>query len=198
MHAGRLGTGYGRRTQTYDRQRSRGGTQEHTSKRAKNTMEMTTEELGQASRALAELMKESRPFRLGTRVAAGGAADRARRAGRGGAGARHRGAPRPPRRAGRARAGRDAAGEVQPRARWSSPTRRPAHAELDTLRRTRVKVQVEPLTPGGLPRSRGRTWRPGCCWPGRADRRRPRGAVVSAPHHRGPVAADHTPRWRMR
>ena len=30
-----------------------------------NPMEMTTEELGQASRALAELMKENRPFRLG-------------------------------------------------------------------------------------------------------------------------------------
>ena len=110
------------------------------------TIEVTNVELSQGSRALAELMKESRPFRLGLALrrvarqiepAVQDAAELER-----GIVERHarrdeRGEPVP---------GRNAAGEVQPgTVEIADP---PAcHAELDTLRRTRVKVQVEPLTP---------------------------------------------------
>jgi len=110
------------------------------------TMEMTTEELSQASRGLAELMKESRPFRLGLALrrvarqiepAVQDAAELER-----GIVERHarrdeRGEPVP---------GRDAAGEVQPgTVEIADPAA--CHAELEALRRTRIKVQVEPLTP---------------------------------------------------
>jgi hypothetical protein len=110
------------------------------------TVEMTTVELSSASKALGELMKESRPFRLGLALrrvarqiepAVQDAAELER-----GIVERHarrdeRGEPVP---------GRDAAGEVQPgTVEITDP--QACHAELDTLRRTRVKVQVEPLTP---------------------------------------------------
>jgi hypothetical protein len=109
------------------------------------TIEMTTEELGSASRALAELMKESRPFRLGlalrrvarqTEPAAQDAAELER-----GVIERHarrdeHGDPVP---------ARDPQGQVQPgTVEIADP---PAcHAELQALRGTRVKVHVEPLT----------------------------------------------------
>ena len=110
------------------------------------TIEITNLELSQVSRALAELMKESRPFRLGLALrrvarqiepAVQDAAELER-----GIVERHarrdeRGEPVP---------GRNAAGEVDPGT--VEITDPPAcHAELDALRRTRVKVQVEPLTP---------------------------------------------------
>jgi hypothetical protein len=110
-----------------------------------NTMEMTTEELGQASRALAELMKENRPFRLGLALrrvarqiepAVQDAAELER-----GIVERHarrdeQGEPVP---------GRDAAGEVQPgTVEIADPAA--CRTELEALRRTRIKVQVEPLT----------------------------------------------------
>jgi hypothetical protein len=110
------------------------------------TIEITNLELSQLSRALAELMKESRPFRLGLALrrvarqiepAVQDAAELER-----GIVERHArrdegGEPVP---------GRNAAGEVQPgTVEITDPAA--CHAELDTLRRTRVKVQVEPLTP---------------------------------------------------
>jgi hypothetical protein len=109
------------------------------------TLEMTTDELTHASRALAELMKESRPFRLGLALrrlarqvepAVNDAAELER-------GIVERHARRDER--GELVPGRDAAGEVQP---GTVEIVDPAacHAELDALRRTRVKVQVEPLT----------------------------------------------------
>ena len=108
-------------------------------------LELTAAELSNASNALGELMKESRPFRLGLALrrvarqiepAVQDAAELER-----GIVERHarrdeRGEPVP---------GRNAAGEVQPgTVEITDPTA--CHAELDTLRRTRVKVQVEPLT----------------------------------------------------
>ena len=109
------------------------------------TLEMYTEELSQASHALAELMKESRPFRLGLALrrvarqiepAVQDAAELER-----GVVERHarrdeQGEPVP---------GRNAEGEVQP---GTVEIVDPAacHAELDALRRTRIRVQVEPLT----------------------------------------------------
>ncbi|HEX8672886.1 MAG TPA: hypothetical protein VF710_13405 [Longimicrobium sp.] len=109
-------------------------------------MEMTTEELGQASRALAELMKENRPFRLGLALrrvarqiepAVQDAAELER-------GIVERHARRDEQ--GEPVSGRDAAGEVQ---QGTVEITDPAafHAELETLRRTRIKVQVDPLTP---------------------------------------------------
>lgn len=110
------------------------------------TIEMTTDELAQASRALGELMKETRPFRLGLalrRVA------RQIEAAVQDAGELERGVvERHARRdeQGELVPGRDAEGQVQPgTVEIADP--RACHAELDALRRTRVKVQVEPLTP---------------------------------------------------
>jgi hypothetical protein len=109
------------------------------------TIQMTTGELAHASQALAELMKESRPFRLGLalrRVARQvepavndaaelerGVVERHARRGEGG----------------ELVPGRDAAGEARPgTVEIADP--RACQAELDALRQTRVKVQVEPLT----------------------------------------------------
>lgn len=110
------------------------------------TLELTNLELSQGSHALAELMKESRPFRLGLALrrvarqiepAVQDAAELER-------GIVERHARRDER--GELVPGRDAAGEVQPGTVEIADA--PAcHAELDALRRTRVKVQVEPLTP---------------------------------------------------
>jgi len=109
------------------------------------TIELTNDELARASHALSELMKETRPFRLGLALrrvarqiepAVQDAAELER-----GIVERHarrddQGEPVP---------GRDAAGEVQ---QGTVELADPAacHAELDALRLTRIKVQVEPLT----------------------------------------------------
>ncbi len=109
------------------------------------TLEMSTEQLAHASRALAELMKENRPFRLGLALrrvarqvepAANDAAELER-------GIVERHARRDDR--GELVPGRDAAGEVQP-GTVEIVDPRACQAELDQLRLTRVKVQVEPLT----------------------------------------------------
>lgn len=110
------------------------------------TIELTTAELNQASYALGEMMKESRPFRLGLALrrlarqiepAVQDAAEMERSV-----------VERHARRdeAGEPVAGRDADGQVQPgTVEIADP--QACHAELDALRRTRIKVQVEPLTP---------------------------------------------------
>ena len=109
------------------------------------TIELTTEALVQARQAVGELMKEGRPFRIGLalrRVARqiepavqdAGEMERAiveRHARRDDGGL-----PVP---------GRDAEGQPQPgTVELADP--QACHAELDALRRTRVRVQVEPLT----------------------------------------------------
>lgn len=109
------------------------------------TLELSTQELNQAARALAELMKESRPFRVGLALrrlarqiepAVHDAAELER-------GVIERHARRDE--AGEPVPGRDSEGQVQPgTVEIADP--RACHAELDTLRQTRVKVQVEPLT----------------------------------------------------
>lgn len=108
-------------------------------------IELTTEELSRASRALAELMKENRPFRLGLALrrvarqiepAVQDAAELER-------GVVERHARRDER--GELVPGRNAEGEVQPdTVEIVDPAA--CQAELDTLRRTRIRVQVEPLT----------------------------------------------------
>ncbi|HEY0037582.1 MAG TPA: hypothetical protein VGB66_12885, partial [Longimicrobium sp.] len=109
------------------------------------TLELNTEELSRASNALAELMKESRPFRLGLALrrvarqlepAVQDAAEMERAVVERHARRDERGGVVP---------GRDAEGRVQPgTVELADP--RACHAELDALRGTRVKVQVEPLT----------------------------------------------------
>jgi hypothetical protein len=109
-------------------------------------IEITTEELTHGSRALAELMKDTRPFRLGfalrrvarqIEAAVQDAAEMERAV-----------VERHARRdeAGELVPGRDVNGQVQPgTVELADP--RACQAELEALRRTRIKVHVEPLTP---------------------------------------------------
>jgi hypothetical protein len=108
-------------------------------------IEITTEELTHGARALAELMKDTRPFRLGLALrrvarqiepAVRDAAEMERAIVERHARRDERGEPVP---------GRDAGGQVQPgTVELVDPAA--CQAELAALRSTRVKVQVEPLT----------------------------------------------------
>lgn len=109
------------------------------------TLELSTEELSRASHALAELMKESRPFRLG--LALRRVARQLEPAVQDAAELERAVVERHARRDehGEVVPGRDAEGRAQPgTVELADP--RACHAELDALRATRVKVQVEPLT----------------------------------------------------
>lgn len=110
------------------------------------TLEMTTSELAGASRALAELMEATRPFRLG--LALRRVARQIESAVRDAAELERAVVERHARRddAGELVPGRDDAGEVKPGSVQLADVRA-CYAELDALRRTPVKVQVEPLTP---------------------------------------------------
>jgi len=109
------------------------------------TIEMTAEELGQAVQALGELMKESRPVRLGLALrrvarqvqpAAKDAAEMEREIVERHARRDERGEPVP---------GHDADGTPRPgTVEIADPAA--CHAELDALRRTRMQVEVAPLT----------------------------------------------------